>query len=146
MKRTLLPAADSLFALAVAVVFTGCAIATIPYQEPSGPLWGFTEDSLVRSDIGRSLVVSKTKEQCERSLTAAGRQPNADQVARYSGCRPVVFGSGDAYWTFTFPPHILLATAWGAVNRETCEKARRVMGAQSGVAVSPCTLTSIELK
>ena len=133
--------------LLVASVYAGCATAaTTPYQEPSGPLWGYTEDSLVRSDIGRSVIVTKSKDQCERNLATTRSRPNAEHLARLSECRPIVFGSGDAYWTFTFPPHILLATAWGSVIRETCERSRQVLGAQSGAALSPCTLTSIELK
>jgi hypothetical protein len=137
----------SMFAAAVAAALTGCATtATSPYLEPSGPLWGYTEDSLVRSDIGRSVIVTKSKEQCERNLTATRSRPNAENLARLSECRQVAFGTGDAYWVFTFPPHILIATAWGSVNQETCEKSRQVLSAQSGAAASPCTLTSIQLK
>ena len=141
--------AFSVFASAIVVIFAGCAptASTILYQEPAGPLWGYTEDSLVRSDIGRSLVVTKTKDQCERNLASTRKQPNAEYAARLSECRQLAFGSGDAYWVFTFPPHITFATAWGSVNRETCEKSRRALGASApGVASSPCTLTSIELK
>jgi len=126
------------------VLFNGCATAAIPYQQPVGLLWGYTEDSPVRSDIGRTVAASKTKEQCELSLDNARKQPNAAN-ARYSECRQLAFGSGDAYWAFTFPPHILIATAVATVNRQTCERSRDVI-AKSGVALSPCTLTSLEFK
>src|SRR5262249_27799530 len=132
-------------ASAFAVLFGGCATAPIPYQQPFGFLWGFTEDSLVRSDVGRFVVVSKTREQGERSLEGSRKHPKAPS-SQYSECRQVAFGSGDPYWVFTLPPHILLLTAWGAVNRQTCENSRRELGSKSGVALSPCTLTSLEFK
>jgi hypothetical protein len=131
-------------AILAAVVIAGC-VKTIPYQQPTGTLWGFTEDSLVRSDIGRSLVVTRTKDECERNKESTRKQPGAE-YAKHSECREMIFGSGDAYWTFTFPSHITLAIAWGAVNRETCERSRRALGTQAGLALSPCTLTSVHFK
>jgi hypothetical protein len=133
------------FASAVAVLFSGCAASTIPYQQPDGLLWGFTEDSLVRSDVGRVIAVSKTRDQCERSLAMTHKQANAEN-SRYSECRQMVFGGGDPYWVFTFPPHILLVTAFASANRQTCENLRRQMAAKSGVALSPCTSASLEFK
>ena len=131
-------------AILAAVVIAGC-VKTIPYQQPTGTVWGYTEDSLARSDVGRSLVVTRTKDECERSRESTRKQPNAE-YAKHSECREMIFGTGDTYWTFTFPSHITAAIAWGAVNRETCEKSRRTLGAQAGVALSPCTLTSIQFK
>jgi hypothetical protein len=133
-----------ILAVAVAVVFAGC-VKTIPYQQPTGTVWGFTEDSLARSDVGRSLVVTRTKDECERMRESTRKQATAE-FAKHSECREMIFGIGDPYWTFTFPSHITAAMAWGAVNRETCEKSRRVLGSQAGAALSPCTLTSIQFK
>jgi hypothetical protein len=132
-------------AIVAILMLAGC-VKTIPYQEPMGTVWGYTEDSLARSDIGRSVVIARTKDECERSRAMARKQPNAEFVAQHSECREMIFGTGDAYWTFTFPSHITAVIAWGAVKRETCENSRRALGSQTGVALSPCTLTSIGLK
>ena len=132
-------------ASALTALFIGCAAATNSDEQPVESLWGFTEDSQVRSDLGRTVVVSKTKEQCELNLANTRKQPNAGYSV-YSECRELAFGSGDPYWVIMFPPHILIVTAFGTVNKQTCENSRRTLAATSGAALSPCTLTSIQFK